>query len=360
MPPPDWDVDLGPDQYRDEGEKVEALQRLYPQIDLRAITIERVDPIDVDDVQRFARKPHPTRGPLLVSFGRDMWTHVLDDGYSLVLQGTRGNLGLSWTGDFALQELLRAGAWGQFARELSALSREGRRGLARTLVSELILPIGPRALQRAANKLSGSGRPSDVADFCVLNSDFVAEHDLPRQWREAVMDPCRSRRGWSSKRVRVQRLFDNAAPDRDSVSAETDRHGLDVRNPHADRRLLEFALSVPEPLYRRNGVRRSFARAVFADRLPPEILNERRKGAEPTPWFRALEARRHLFAGEIERFENSALASRLLDLPRLKRLLQEWPENERDAQRRRRDYKQAFARGMHVGRFILWVQGANA
>ena len=102
-------------------------------------------------------------------------------------------------------------------------------------------------------------------------------------------------------------------------------NNLELRDPHADRRLLEFLLSVPEPMYRRNGVPRSFARAVLADRLPREIVTERRIGVQGVTWFRDLSAGRNDIAGDIERLEASPLASRLLDLPRLKQLMRDWP-----------------------------------
>ena len=138
-----------------------------------------------------------------------------------------------------------------------------------------------------------------------------------------------------------------------------DIFGCELRDPHADRRLLEFALAVPEPMYRRNGVPRSFARQVLADRLPREIVDERRRGMNRPTWFRTLEARRANIARDIERLEASPLACRLIDLPRLKRLMAQWPKDE---QRRRTppgDYRLALARGIHVGRFIRWVEGDN-
>jgi asparagine synthase (glutamine-hydrolysing) len=85
-------------------------------------------------------------------------------------------------------------------------------------------------------------------------------------------------------------------------------------------------------MYRRNGVSRSFARAVLADRLPREILDERRKGDQAATWFRRLDVRRHDIAADVERLEASPLASRLLDVPRLKRILENWPKDENAAQ----------------------------
>jgi asparagine synthase (glutamine-hydrolysing) len=113
-------------------------------------------------------------------------------------------------------------------------------------------------------------------------------------------------------------------------------------------------------MYRRNGVPRSFARAVLADRLPPEILHERRRGLQGVTWFRNLNARRNDVAADLERLEASPLASRLVDLPRLKRLMQQWPEDENAAEKRRYEFRLALTRGVHVGRFIRWVEGGNA
>jgi asparagine synthase (glutamine-hydrolysing) len=124
--------------------------------------------------------------------------------------------------------------------------------------------------------------------------------------------------------------------------------------------LLEFVLTVPEPMFCRNGVGRSFARRVLADRLPREIAEETRFGVAETAWFRILDAQRETMRSDLERIEASALARRMLDIPRLKRLMDEWPKDEHAAQLRAREYQNLLARGIHVGRFIRWVEGGNA
>ena len=136
--------------------------------------------------------------------------------------------------------------------------------------------------------------------------------------------------------------------------------GFELRDPHADRRLLEFTLAVPEPIFRRDGIPRSFARKVLADRLPREILDERRRGASAPTWFRTLDTRRQDLARDIEDLEASPLARRLLDIPRLKHLMAQWPKDKYEAENRRREYRSALARGVHIGRFVRWVEGGNA
>jgi len=40
--------------------------------------------------------------------------------------------------------------------------------------------------------------------------------------------------------------------------------------------------------------------------------------------------------------------------------MDEWPKDEHAAQLRAREYQRLFARGIHIGRFIRWVEGGNA
>ena len=95
-------------------------------------------------------------------------------------------------------------------------------------------------------------------------------------------------------------------------------------------------------------------------------IAEARRLAHPTSlavkaptWFRGLDARRHQIAMDIERIEASPLASRLVDVPRLKRLITQWPKDEHAAEKRMSEYRFALARGVHVGRFVRWVEGGN-
>jgi asparagine synthase (glutamine-hydrolysing) len=68
--------------------------------------------------------------------------------------------------------------------------------------------------------------------------------------------------------------------------------GVDMRDPSADRRLVEFCLSVPPEQFLAGGVPRSLARRAFADRLPPEVLRERRKGYQAADWFEGMSVSR--------------------------------------------------------------------
>jgi asparagine synthase (glutamine-hydrolysing) len=269
-----------------------------------------------------------------------------------------GNFGLTWPGRYSLMALLRHGRMKEFTRELSAVARDRDSSLAWTFAADFSTYGAPRPLRRLVHRFKGRD-PDNVERYSALNPAFIAKRKLNRLWHEQGFDPWFGGGGWNAARLRARYLFDYNQYGRDGKAMCKERHGFEMRDPHADRRLLEFLLLVPEPLYRRNGVPRSFARAVFADRLPREILDERRRGANTVTWFRRLDARRQDLANEVERLAASPLARRMIDLPRLERLMEQWPADEHAAEKRRDEYRFALARGIHVGRFIRWVEGGN-
>jgi asparagine synthase (glutamine-hydrolysing) len=356
VPQPGTQIDVGPFRYLDERDKVEALARMHPSLAVRLVTPGRNDPWAEDDTRYFARANLPALGP--AGLGRQLADAIEAAGHRVALIGNYGNFGLSWAGQLSLVTLLCGGQWSTFAHELRAVARESKRNVARTFASEVIIPTAPFWMRRLINRSRGRD-PDSVAHHSALNPAFIAESGLAQLWREQGFDPWFGPRDTNAARWRAARVFDHNqyVSDRRAMSGEIVGH--EVRDPHADRRLLEFTLAVPEPMFRRNGVPRSFARRVLADRLPREIIDERRRGASNPTWFRSLDAKRADLARDIERMEASPLARRLIDLPRLKRLMAQWPKDAQVAESRIGEYRFALARGVHIGRFIRWVEGGN-
>jgi len=320
-------VTVGRNRYASEADKVSALTRMYPALNVRFVTPDGAHPFEADDTRLFARVALPIHGPS----NHGWFSHINDSiraaGHRTVLHGLRGNHGLSWPGEFSLAELLASGNWRGFAHELAATSRESGRGILDTFRREVLMRAAPLPLARAVRRLRGQD-PDSVRRFCALNPDVVAELDLPRRWRDENFDPWHITRGTNVAQWRAYHLFDYNQVGRDLHALWPDIHGFELRDPLADRRLLEFVLAVPETLFRQNGIPRSFARRVLADRLPAEITNERRRGAQAPNWFRSLNARKDEIALDIERIESSPLARRMIDVTRLKQLFVDWPRSE--------------------------------
>lgn len=359
VPPPGTSIDVGPRRYLDESDKLATLAGLYPALDMQVMAPEALHPYESDPVRIFARAHMPVLGPTTLGGHGALYDAVAAALHPALLVGSAGNIGLSWDGSFSLLTLLREGRFRTLASDLSAIAQDNERGLMRTLFGELVLPGLPRAARRAIHQWRGRP-PEGVGRYSALNPAFIADHGLPRRWREQGFDAWPLPAGWNEKRFRAERMFDTNQVGREFRASSRDLFGFEIRDPHADRRLLEFSLNVPERLHRANGVPRSFARMVFADRLPPDILRERRRGMVAATWFRRLNARRDDIAREIERLEASPAASRLIDIERLKKLQGDWPADNSAAQECRVSYRGAFARALHVGRFIRWVESANA
>ena len=357
VPPSDLRIDTGP-YYCDERPKVQALARMHPGLRLRFIVDDRIHPMDCDDTRYFAGTGLPSVSPFARSEAMYLRDAIVGGDPRVLLVGTYGNFGLSWDGKFSLATLLRGRQWRGFVRELRATAREGDRSLGRTFAGDVLMRAGPDWMRRAVHRLRGRD-PDSVARYSVLNPAFIAETGLAGRWREQGFDPWGAP-GSDGAQLRASRMFDQNQHGRDMRALVGQIDGHEVRDPHADRRLLEFALSVPEPMFRRAGVPRSFARKVLADRLPREIIEERLRGANAMAWYRLLAERRAEIAGDLERLDSSPLARRLIDLPRLKRLMAHWPQDEHAAEARKLEYGAALTRGIHVGRFIRWVEGTNA
>src|SRR5439155_18881194 len=140
--------DVGSFKYWDERDKVAALARLHPGLDVRFIAQATTHPLEDDDTRYFARADLPMLGPA----GHGSWAYLCDaaagSGHRSLLIGTLGNFGLSWAGRFALPALLRRGRPGAFAREWRASARESGRSLARTLAGNVVMPAAPDWLRR--------------------------------------------------------------------------------------------------------------------------------------------------------------------------------------------------------------------
>jgi asparagine synthase (glutamine-hydrolysing) len=352
-------IDVGPFRYLDERAKVEALARMHPRLTMRLVAPDRVHALTDDETGFFARTNLPAHGPAALAYGLHLNDAITGAGYRSVLFGSFGNFGLSWWGNLSLVSLLRAGKWATFLHELRAVARESGRRSSRVFAADVLMPTMPRRLRRITYRLRGRD-PDSVAHFSALNPAFIAETGLAQEWRAQGFDPWFGPRDWNVARLRAYRMFDHNQYARDMRAMSADTYGYEVRDPHADRRLLEFALSVPEGLYRCDGIPRSFARKVFADRLPRDIFDERLRGTNTPTWFRFMDAKRQDIATDIERLEASPLARRLIDLPKLKQLMAQWPKDEQAAEKRRYEFRAALARGVHVGRFIRWVEGGNA
>jgi asparagine synthase (glutamine-hydrolysing) len=129
--------------------------------------------------------------------------------------------------------------------------------------------------------------------------------------------------------------------------------GIDKRDATADRRLIEFCLSLPLDMLLSGGARRPLAKAALSDRLPAEVLSETRKGYQGADWGLALSAGRPEAERLVEQMAADPVASDIIDIAHLRTLLEEWPTGDWANRRLIARYRSAFLLALTAGQFIL-------
>jgi asparagine synthase (glutamine-hydrolysing) len=138
------------------------------------------------------------------------------------------------------------------------------------------------------------------------------------------------------------------------------RHGIDVLDPTADRRVVEYCLAIPQEQFFIDGVERSLLKSAFRGILPEPVLATKRIGLQAADWHVAAQAAQSEMVAEIGRLEDSPLASRALDLPGMRKLAETFPNCGWQMQKVVFAYRLKLARGVAAGRFVRRVEGGNS
>ena len=127
-------------------------------------------------------------------------------------------------------------------------------------------------------------------------------------------------------------------------------HGIDERDPTADRRLVEFSLRLPPEQLLHRGISRPLARRALADRVPAEVLNSPLRGYQGADWYERFD--RTEAGGLIEDIASSPIAIDLLDIPKMKQALDQWPRSGAADPRSRAIFRTRLTIAISTGIFI--------
>lgn len=243
------------------------------------------------------------------------WSTINDEakarGINVLLTGETGNLTISAGSMAVLPAFLRKGRWGQWFREMRALHGTGPSW--RGLLAGSFGPWLPRPLWKALTRFYS--RNEGTGGIALLGPHLRA---MAEGQSDSLNDDTRPE--WDEKRFRLRLLqrIDAGNARKGALAL----WGIDIRDPTADRRLIEFCLSVPPDQLLRGGTTRRLARLGLADRLPRSVLDAPR-GYQFADWHEALD--RGSLMQAIDRLERSQIASDSLDLPALRHLAASWP-----------------------------------
>jgi asparagine synthase (glutamine-hydrolysing) len=126
--------------------------------------------------------------------------------------------------------------------------------------------------------------------------------------------------------------------------------GLTELDPTADRRLMEFSLTLPPEQLFHNGQSRPLARAALADRIPAKVLDLKVRGLQAADWYLHLQK---LEANEaLEEMEPHPEVRDLLDISRMKRAIENWPDDDWNSERHIATYRLKLTAALATGIFL--------
>ncbi|MBF0525609.1 MAG: hypothetical protein HQK56_10990 [Deltaproteobacteria bacterium] len=188
-------------------------------------------------------------------------------GIKVLLTGQLGNGGVSWDG--GVNRMLCLFLNGNFTSGFTELKRwSGYRGvsLARAIAVSLIRPIMNIGRQFWLSRLNQMTPPP------LLNADFARRHmHLFEENKIFVINP---------SRARYLSLFRNGVYTGLLWHCFGTVNGMEVRDPTADVRLLEFCLGVPEAQDVHNGGDRMLLRRATIGILPDAVRLNRVRGGQ--------------------------------------------------------------------------------
>ncbi len=343
---PGGDYAAPPGRLGDEGPLAAATAALHANIEHVRIAPGHESPFDGLDRDFFLYER-----PFL-NLCNGVWSRAIHDeakrrGLAVLLTGQMGNMTFSHAGMQILPELLSSGRLLGLARTALAMKRHGLRW--RSIAAATLGPFLPPALWSRL-------RPSGLSEITALKGDAVEQFGIEARAEQRGLDT--TYRPWRDSfdmRLWVMGRVDMGVYNKGTLAG----WGIDTRDPTADRRLVEFCLSVPEEQYCRDGVTRSLAKRAFADRLPAAVLDERRKGYQAADWHVGLTAARDRLAGELERIGGCGPAAAMIDVEALEQRLADWPAGGWHKEAVIRRYRLALLRGVSAGHFLRKATGAN-
>ncbi|MEN8221061.1 MAG: asparagine synthase-related protein [Pseudomonadota bacterium] len=340
----------------DETPYIEALKPWHDNLEVTYLRPEGRTMLDNID-RLFELAEGPMRNPCNRIWMEAVLEAAAARGIRVMLTGQNGNNSISYNGSSLFTELARTGHWLTLMREIKTKAAMKKISPLAVFKGDVLRPFLPNALW-AWHSRRKEGAEFPWAKHSAINPDFAKAMAVDERARELGFDhhyrPLTDGRKW---RIRWGTGSGAMHYGRDLSNGWRHHFGIEMRDPTADIRILEFCLAIPENQYLRKGKDRYLIRRAMDGVLPPEVLWKTKRGEQLPDWYERLIAVRGEIAAEIDRLENLDLARRCLDLPRMRHLVENWPQNWHDP-KIVREYRLLLQRGIMVGRFIRWFEAS--
>ena len=329
-----------------EGQNAAAVAGLYANVHHRFILNRSRTMLEAIDTLASAEMK-PVLNPQNAQWLYGMYAEARSHGIDTMLTGASGNLTISYEGSTATAALLQKRRYFTLLRHLRERHQQGA-GWKEITLSIFGPHVSPHA-RRLYRKLRRAPE-SRLEDISAISAEL-----LQRTGRSS--QSANEERNFAHRYYTDSRKLRMAAFARGDlgthIAAVHEVYGVQLVDPTADRRVIEFCLSIPDECFCHRGIPRSLLRDAMKDLLPDTVRLERRRGLQGADYHTSLLTERDSILDEIQLMEKSTLASACLDVPALRRLMETLPPAGASMDWKMvESYMLKFPRGLSLGRFL--------
>jgi asparagine synthase (glutamine-hydrolysing) len=301
-----------PDALVDEWPRAQLVAAHYPNIEHVPVDGRAVTPLAAIE-HSLAVHDEPEHAVPNLPWVRALLDAAREEGARVLLTGQYGNGGVSWPGDSrGVVTALAAGEPRLAARRLRHLSRASRYGVTGAVWHGLVQPIRSRL---AAEWMRRDPTRRSTWRDSVIAPDFAARIGLREAVRENGWDPEFTRA--HARERRLAYLLPGKLPTGAWWHQRSAAQGIEMRDPTADTRVLEFCVGTPEEQFARDGHDRWLIRRALAPLVPAEVAWNTRRGAQAADIAYRLRADAAVSAA-VDRVASSDAAREYLDVGTLR------------------------------------------
>ena len=287
-----------------------------------------------------------------------LWNSAREQGCDVIVSADMGNYTYSESALWAPAENLRRGHLRQLYYSLSDQPGDDH-DILRGFLRAAVLPHLPDSLKLLIRRrVQGANHRSYAERFTAASPALI--HDRQEQYRR---NESFYRFEGFAPRDRHQAMVNWHSPNDggygDIRQGFSQIYGIGHRDLAAYRPLVEFCLSLPTAIFRRDGQTRRLARRLGQGKLPEQIVQNRKSGFWGADWQLKMGRRRDDLIAEIARLREDPKLCALIDFDKLNAALLDWPEGTSYDIDSYGPRLVAVTQAIVNCRFINYVEGSN-
>ncbi len=312
------------------GEESELATDVAARYGFRHVVVRSTTPIPDIFRSQTTLLQQPVRDPFNAAWWVEIEARAAAMGASRLLTGELGNLTIN-AGNLAhLSEWIRRRRWITWFNQARAASRRPDVKWRGALYNSF-RPWMPLSVSSTLERIFLHQRPHHKLSFVRPEWRHVAKQQRPPNIY--------------AERLAIIRGADSASVRKAALA----QHRIEESDPFSDRRLIEFAFRIPPDQLYWDGVQRPLMREALADRLPASVFAKIGRGLQSADW--AIRLKQAEALALLEEISSSRAAVDLLDLDRMRKVVERWPTRNWNEPSIAQEFRLALLDAIGVGMF---------